>query len=71
MTKSNADDPNIQLTSRSTFQMSHTITRIEVTKRMQTLGVRLAPDSNVNEEYNHQMRKATTMRDRLKRPPEP
>jgi hypothetical protein len=69
MTKSDADDPDIQLTSGSDFQMSHTITRIKVTKGMRTLGVCLAPDGNENEEYNHRMREATTMRDCLKRAP--
>ena len=69
MTKSTADDPNIQLTSGSDFQTYHTITRIEATKGMRTLGVRLAPDGNENEEYNHRLREATTMRDRLKRAP--
>jgi hypothetical protein len=53
MTKSNADDPDIQLTSGSDFQRYHTITWIKVTKGMRTLGVRLAPDCNENEEYNN------------------
>jgi len=69
MTKSTSDDPDIQLTSGSDFQTYHTITRIEATKGMRTLGVRLAPDGNENEEYNHRLREATTMRDRLKRAP--
>jgi hypothetical protein len=69
MTKSNADDPDIQLTSGSDFQTSHTIMRIKVTKGMRTLGVRLAPNGNENEEYNHRMREATTMHYHLKRAP--
>jgi hypothetical protein len=36
---------------------------------MRTLSVCLAPDGNENEEYNHQMREATTMRGHLKRAP--
>jgi hypothetical protein len=65
MQKSKADDPVIHLTSGADFQTSHTITRIEVTKGMQTLGVRLAPDGNENKEYNHRMNEATILRDRL------
>lgn len=53
MKKAQEDDPKIQLTSGADFQTAHTITRIEVTKGMRTLGVRLTPDGNKNTEYNH------------------
>jgi hypothetical protein len=61
-----ANDPVIALSSGADFQTKHTIQRIEVTKGMQTLGVRLAPDGNDLEEFKYRMDEATTMRDQLK-----
>jgi hypothetical protein len=69
MMKTQHGDLDIQLTSGVDFQTPHTIQRIEVTKGMRTLGVRLTPDGNDNNEFNHRMTEATTMRDRLKHAP--
>jgi hypothetical protein len=69
MMKLQDDDPPIQLTSGADFQTRHSITKIASTKGMRTLGVRLVPDGNDNDEYNYRMAEATIMRDRLKRAP--
>jgi hypothetical protein len=69
MMKTQPNDPDIQLTSGADFKTSHNIQRIEITKGMRTLGVRLAPNGNDNDEFNHRMTKATKMRDRLKLAP--
>lgn len=60
------DDPGIELTCGSNLQIKHSIKRIETTKGMRTLGVRLAPNGNDQDEFNYRMEEATTMRDRLK-----
>jgi hypothetical protein len=49
--------------------MNQPIKRIEVSKGMRTLGVRLAPDGNDKDEYEYRLDEATAMRDRLKTAP--
>jgi hypothetical protein len=60
------DDPEIQLTSGADLNTYHNIQGIKITKGIQTLGVRLAPNGNDNDEFNHQLTDATKMWDRLK-----
>jgi hypothetical protein len=69
MMKTQPHDPEIQLTSGADFNTYHNIQQIEITKGMQTLRVRLTPNGNDNDEFNHQLTKATKMRDRLKLAP--
>jgi hypothetical protein len=45
---------------------SQSIKRVEVTNRMRTLGVCLAPDGNDHDEFKHRMEEATMMCDCLK-----
>jgi hypothetical protein len=51
--------------------LTQSIKRVEVTKGMRTLGIRLAPDGNDHDEYKHHttMEEATSIRDRLKKAP--
>jgi hypothetical protein len=69
MKKIQEDDLPIALTAGADHVTTHEIARIEVTKGMRTLGVRIAPDGNEQEEYKHRMNEATIMRDRLKGAP--
>ena len=69
MRKIQDDDPIIELTSGADFHTKHIIQRVPVTKGMRTLGVRLTPEGNDNDEFNFRMEEATTMRDRLKTAP--
>jgi hypothetical protein len=69
MQKSKEEDPEIHLTFACNLQQLHKIKQIKVTKGMRTLGVRLAPDGNEQEECKYRMNEATTMRDRLKLAP--
>jgi hypothetical protein len=48
---------------------TQSIKRVEFTKGMRNLGVRLAPGGNDFDEFMHRMEEATTMRDRLKTAP--
>jgi hypothetical protein len=59
-------DPDIALSSGADFDTTYNIQRIETTKGMRTLGVRLAPNGNDLDEFKYRMDEATTMRDRLK-----
>jgi hypothetical protein len=62
-----ADDPTIDVSPGEDSSCTHIIKRVEVTKGMRTLGVRLAPDGgNDHDEFKHRMEEATLMRDRLK-----
>ena len=67
--KTKPDDPEIQLTSGADLHTRHTIQRINITKGMQTLGVRLAPNGSDTDEFNHRLTEATKMRDKLKLAP--
>jgi hypothetical protein len=69
MQKIQEDDLPISLTSGADHVTTHDISRIEVTKGMCTLGIRLAPDGNENKEFKYRMNEATVMRDRLKGAP--
>jgi hypothetical protein len=46
MCKIQADDPSIDVSSGDDPSRTQSIKRVEVTKGMRTLGVRLAPDGN-------------------------
>jgi hypothetical protein len=70
MHKIQADDPNIDVFPGDDPSLTQSIKRVEVTKGMRTLGVRLAPDGNDQDEYMHRtMEEATLIRDRLKTAP--
>ena len=69
MMKTKPDDPEIQLTSGADLHTRHTIQRIDITKGMRTLGVRLAPNGSDADEFNHRLTEATKMRDKLKLAP--
>jgi hypothetical protein len=66
MCKIQADDPSIDVSPGDDPSRTQ---RVEVTKGMRTLGVRLAPDGNDFDEFQHRMEEATMMRDRLKTAP--
>ena len=62
--------PSIDVTPGDDPSRTQSIKRVEVTKGMRTLGVRLAPDGNDFDEFQHRMEEATKrMRDRLKTTP--
>jgi hypothetical protein len=53
MRKIQADDPTIGIYPGDDPTFTQSIQRIEVTKGMRTLGVRLAPDGNDDDEFKH------------------
>jgi hypothetical protein len=62
MRKIQADDPtSIDVSPGDDPSLTQSIKRVEVTKGMQTLGVRLAPDGNDHDEYKHHMEEATSL----------
>ena len=67
--KISPDGPTIELTSGTDMETKEKIKRIEVTKGMRTLGVRLAPDGNDFDEFTHRLDQATTICNRLKQAP--
>ena len=69
MCKIHADDPSIDVSHGADPAQTQSIKRVEVTKGMRTLGVRLAPDGNDFDEFQHRMEEATTIRDCLKTAP--
>jgi hypothetical protein len=60
---------HISLTSGSAFNTPEPIQRISTMKGQRTLGVRLAPDGNDNDEYNYRIQQANTMSQRIKEAP--
>jgi hypothetical protein len=68
-TVSTTNGHQISLTSGSAFDTPEPIQRISITKGQRTLGVRLAPDGNDNDEYNYRIQQANTMSQRIKEAP--
>jgi hypothetical protein len=66
MKKIQDEDAAISLTPGADQVKTYDITRIEVTKGMRTLGIRLAPDGNENKELKFRLHEATVIRDLLK-----
>jgi hypothetical protein len=54
-------DPDIALSSGADFDTTYNIQRIETTKGMRILGVRLAPDENDLDEFKYRTDEATAM----------
>jgi hypothetical protein len=69
MCKIQADNPSIDVSPGDDPLRTQSIKRVEVTKGMRTLGVRLVPKGNDFDEFQHRMEEATMMRDRLKTAP--
>ena len=65
MRKIQEDDPEINISPSDDMTTSQVVKRVEVTKGMRTLGVRLAPDGNDHDEFQYRLEQATTMRDQL------
>jgi hypothetical protein len=59
------DGPPILLTPSSQPDSPATIQRISTAKGMRTLGVRLAPDGNDNDEYAYRLQQASKMKQRV------
>ena len=69
MCKIHADDPSIDVSPGDDPARTQSIKRVEVTKGMRTLGVRLAPDGNDFDEFQQRLDDATKIRDLLKTAP--
>jgi hypothetical protein len=60
MCKIRADDPTIDVSPGDDPLHTQSIKRVEVTKGMRTLGVRVAPDGNDFDEFMHPMEPHST-----------
>ena len=69
MRKIQEEDQDITISPSDDPSQSQTVKRVEVTKGMRTLGVRLAPNGNDHDEYTYRMEQGNMMRDKLKTAP--
>jgi hypothetical protein len=69
MVSTNPNGPTIQLTSGSTPNTPETIQRISTNQGQRTLGVRLAPDGNDNDELTYRLQQAQKMGQKIRRAP--